>query len=608
MYYYELCVIKLKLKKLIYHSKEEIKLYSLVKIKLRNKIKEAYVVNQCEKPDFKTLDIIETSEKFLSKKYFEFANFISSYYLCELSLVLALFTPFSKKKNYQVEVKTNIKLSLEQNKAYKFIKEKNTSLLFADTGAGKTEIYMKLFEDTINEGKNVLYLMPEISLTPQMGIRLKEKFKDYVGIWHSKITKKAKEELLEKLKEDKIKILAGTRSALFSPLNNIGLIVVDEEDDSSYKSNENPRYHARDMAIYLAKSLNAKILLGSASPSLNSYVKHPFFRLKQSYYKSKRDFIFLDNFEDLNPKIIDEINKTISNKKQVLLFVPIRGNFKYIICKSCKKYFTCPFCEVSMSLHSLENALKCHYCNYACINPKKCDQCQSTELMTIKIGTKQIKEYFLENKKIKVALFDRDNVATLKKLNKLIKDFNDKKIDLLIGTQMLAKGHDYKNITLSVILGIDGILNLNDFKAREKTLSLFLQVAGRSGRSLDSKVLVQTNNKEFFQKYLEDYELFLKDEIKFRKKNLYPPFSKMARLIYKSKNLQKAEENMKKDLRKLEPINNIEIIGYGACTIAKIASNYRFNILIRANKSVELIKALSLCSNCIVDNDVIDFS
>lgn len=602
---YYLVAINQKPLSLTYKHKNWIEDGRLVRVEVKGRIYNGYVLKEVEKPDFKCNEIIKISNYYLPKEYLEIAKFISTYYFCEIGEALGLFVPFrdSDFKSCSISFLDNIELSQKQKKALLFIKSHQISLLFGDTGSGKTEIYIKYFQEILKKGKSVIFLMPEISLTPQMEKRLKRYFDESVAIWHSRLSKKKKESILEGIYSGKIKIVAGPRSALFLPMRDLGLIVVDEEHDDSYKSQNRPRYNAKDLAIYFGKKLKVNVVLGSATPSLNSYVKFDFFRLKESFYESKKEFIW-ENSLELSLKSFELIKNSLKNKKQSIIFLPTRANFKYLICSNCASAVKCPYCDVGMSVHFDKRALVCHYCNFAMPLPKKCLVCGSSELKANRVGTsevvKELKEIF---KDAKIVKFDRDEITTHKKLQTILKDFSNKKIDILVGTQMLSKGHDYPDVSLSVLLGVDYILNMADFRAKERAVSLFLQIAGRSGRKEEGKVLVHTLNSEFFKKYL-DYEKFLKDEIEFRKE-LYPPFKRLALIHFSHKNRDLAKESMNLMVENLKKFKDIEIVGFGKAPIEKISGRYRYNILIRSDFAKAIIFAINSSKTrfCEIDMD-----
>ncbi len=568
------------------------------------------------KPEFQTESIIGSANKYYSHKQYSQAKFISAYYFSSINEALSIFIPFKKGKDELVvilpDVYTSpiIKLSEKQDIAYGFIKEKKQALLFADTGAGKTEIYMKFFDEVIQNSQRALFLLPEISLTPQMQKRLEHHFGDAVVMWHSKLTKKAKEKNLEKIHNGTAKVIAGARSALFLPIDDLGIIVVDEEHDDSYKSSSKPRYHARDMAIYMAKKLDIYLILGSATPSLNSYVNFPHFRMKGGHFKTSKEFIYESAPESMSKNIKQTLMMNKRNEKQAIVFIPTRANFKYLMCNTCGFTYECPYCSVGMSMHTKSNALKCHYCNFSQAIAKVCEKCGSEDLESSRLGTAEAVtqlENFNEN--LKVEQFDRDVITTQKKLTAALKRFNDGEVDVLVGTQMLSKGHDYHNVDLAVVIGIDNVLHLSDYRARERALSLLIQIAGRSGRKSDSKVLVQSFNEDFFARYVSDYELFLKDEITLRQ-GLYPPFKKLARLVFAHKYPNKASDAMHEVLEKLRHIPNVEVVGFGVAAIEKIAGKSRYNIFLRSDKSTDMLRAIKYAQNklCEVDIDPIEFS
>ena len=451
---------------------------------------------------------------------------------------------------------------------------------------------MKLFQEKLSEGKRVLLLMPEISLTPQMHTRLKAHFGDSVVMWHSRLTKKQKEKALMRVRDGSGHVIAGARSALFLPITDLGLIVVDEEHDDSYKSSSRPRYHARDMAIYLGKLLDIPVVLGSATPALTSYVRYPHIRLKGGFHSSERHFRFERSFETLSPSILNAVAANQAASQQGMLFIPTRANFKYLICDTCGYTYQCPFCSVGMSLHVGARQLRCHYCNYRIAIPTACPECHSGHLVSNRMGTAEVVEQLSQHfADLRVGQFDRDTITTQRKLEQMLKQFNDHDLDLLVGTQMLSKGHDYHDVTLAVILGLDNILNLSDYRSRERALSLLVQIAGRSGRRHPSQVIVQTFNAPFFQHYLDRYEAFLDDEKEFRR-GLYPPYKRLCRVLFAHKNGTKAQEAMQTMQVAIEAVGIIEVVGAGPAPIEKIAGKFRFHMLLRADKSTDLIRVL----------------
>lgn len=614
MYFYELALLKSPLENLTFQSEEEIKIGTkvLIKLKQRKALDEAVIVKIVEKPDFKCTDISEITNEFYDEKMLEIASFISTYYVCSLGEALSIYNPFDKNiKQLLNEEKFDSKIVLSslQEKAKEFLKEKKQALLFANTGAGKTEIYIKIIEECLNSGKQAVLLMPEISLTPQMQKRLEKVFAKSVAIWHSKITKKKKAQILQGLQEGSIKLIAGARSALFLPYSNLGVIVVDEENDDSYKSDSKPRFHTKDLSIYIAKKYNLQLILGSATPSSSSFLKIPFFRLDETYHKTNKAYSFEDSDMNLSPKILNKIETTINSQNQVIVFLPTRANFKYQICTTCGKSVECPYCSVSMSLHKNDLALKCHYCGYTQQIPNSCPSCKTGIIHNLRVGTAQIEEELkaiFPQKNIK--RFDRDEIKTENQLKTILNDFNSGKIDILVGTQMLSKGHDYHNVKLAVVLGIDSVLNMNSYKAREKALSLLIQISGRSGRSGFGEVIIQTKNQEFFDYYLNEsnYEEFLQSELEFRK-DLYPPYLKMAKVTFSHTNGLKVKDEMDFYVKLFKQNKNIEVVGFGQSPIFKIANKYRYEIILRSNNVKALLQTLHSINsaNASIDMDTI---
>jgi primosomal protein N' (replication factor Y) len=597
--YYELALLKSPLNPLTYESENSIELGIKVLVKLRNRksLSEAVVIKKVEKPEFKCVNIDEISSLFYDQKMIEIAKFISQYYVCSLGEALGVFIPFDRNievDENKLEFDSNIELSKEQKKAYSFCEKERQALLFANTGSGKTEIYIKTIEKVLNANENAILLMPEISLTPQMQKRLEKVFGSAVAIWHSKITKKKKEAILNGIYKGEIKLIAGARSALFLPFKNLKLIVVDEEHDESYKSDSKPRYNAKDLSLYIAKKFDIQLILGSATASISSFHKLPFYRLKETFFKTNKAFTFDESSQDLSTIIINKITQTLNNENQVIVFLPTRANFKYQVCTSCGKSVECPYCSVSMSLHKNDRALKCHYCGYAQQIPEQCPSCNNGIIHNLRVGTAeietQLKEFFPEKT---IKRFDRDEIKTDTKLKAVLNDFNKNKIDILVGTQMLSKGHDYHNVKLAVVLGIDSVLNMNSYKARERALSLLIQIAGRSGRKGEGEVIIQTKNKDFFDFYMRecDYQEFLEGELEFRE-GLYPPYLKMAKVIFSHSNGLKVKDELDKYVKILKEKENIELVGFAQCAIFKMANKFRYEIILRSSNIKALLQAL----------------
>ncbi len=555
-----------------YQSSDIFKIYDIAKVTLRNKKVNAIIINKTSKPNYKCKDIISLIYSPINEEI-KFFTFISKYYFATLGETLALFNFQKNNPLTPLKIDTKINLSNKQKEAFKFIENNQISILFGDTGSGKTEIYIKFIEKIINQNKTVIFLLPEIAITSQMEKRLKTYFNDLIAIWHSKITKTKKQKILDDIKDGKVRILAGARSALFVSMPNLGGIIVDEFHDDSYKSHSIPTYNAKDLAIYKGKLENIQVILGSATPLISDIYKHPYFRLKGNFFNTQNKFSFISRFEESFSKIKEKLDKN----EQVIIFIPTRANFKYMICAECGQTIKCPFCDVGMSIHSKNRTLKCHYCNYATKIPNQCE-CGSESFINQRIGSSEIVDILgnIFSDKV-IEKFDRDIITSKTRLDKTLKRFNNKEIDILVGTQMLSKGHDY-DVSLAIVLDIDFVLNMPDYKAREKALSLALQVAGRAGRRTNGEVIIQTLQEDFFK---QTYDEFIEEELEFRKDLNYPPFSRLAKLEFSDKKQDIAYNEMMKVKNCLE--DKIEILGYGESPITKIANKYRYQILIKGN-------------------------
>jgi primosomal protein N' (replication factor Y) len=501
-------------------------------------------------------------------------------------------------------------LSPAQQQAYETLLTKERALLFGVTGSGKTEIFIALMAQTLSEGKTAIFLMPEISLTPQMEKRLRVYFGNVVVMWHSKITKKKKEQIIEGIERGEVRIVAGARSALFTPVRNLGLLIVDEEHDDSYKAMTRPRYHARDVAILMGQRLGARVVLASATPSTGSYHKYDVVWLKRPFIETKKRYRFVTG-EGVTRTIVEAIEHHYRARGQSLVFLPTRGNFKYLYCQNCGTTHTCPYCSVGMALHRKDRHLKCHYCNYTEAIRESCLACGYSPLSSERMGTQEAIEELTEAiPGITIEQFDKDSITTAAKLKKALKRFESGESQVLLGTQMLAKGHDYAAITLSVIMGLDYISGLADYRARERAMSLLVQIAGRSGRAKEAEVVIQTGNPDFYRPYLGDYTTFLRDELAFLKAGRYPPFAHLARILIAHKDESKASKITLDTVTALKVFDAIEIVGHGKAPVERIANKYRFTILLRSEQRTPLLKALHAVDRreIEVDMDPVEFS
>lgn len=612
MRYYETALLGRRFPPLIYHLKIKLRPGQAVQVMLRSRSVDAVVIGEREKPSFATLEICEIREYLYPDHQIRLGAFMRDYYGVMLGEALSLMQPFgvTRQKFPESMPKASLaELNPSQTAALRQIEKESVSLLFGPTGSGKTELYIHLFAQALQQKRRALFLMPEISLTPQMQRRLQHYFGDSVAVYHSRMTKKRRREILEKIRSGETLIVAGPRSALFLPLEDLGLIVVDEAHDESYKAQTRPRYHARDMALMLGKLTGAKVVLGSATPSVESFAKHPVTTIDKPFVQTAKKFHFEPVRDELSPLMLQKIEEHQKRGGQMLLFVPTRAHFKHLLCGECGYMATCPFCSVGMSLHLDKHYLQCHYCHYTEPIPQQCPECGG-DLYSERIGSAQLVSRLQhEFPSLRIQQFDRDTITTTAKLEKALQRFAGGESDMLVGTQMLAKGHDYPGITLAIILGLDYMLAQPDFRAREKTLALCLQIAGRSGRAKDAEVIIQTNNADFFKTYLNDYGAFVREEL-LQREALYPPYRHLCRLLFKHKNEEIAQKNMQKVLKTIQCYDIVEIIGHGPAPIARIGDKYRYAILLRSQKRSALLQLIAVLEEGTfeVDMDPVDFS
>jgi primosomal protein N' (replication factor Y) len=472
-------------------------------------------------------------------------------------------------------------LTSSQDKAKKSIVEnlrsRNIALLHGVTSSGKTEIYIHLIEEQLKQGKQVLYLLPEIGLTGQIILRLRRHFGSVTGVYHSRFNDQEKGEIWNRVavtdNEHNLRLIIGVRSAIFLPFSNLGLIIVDEEQDSSYKQHDPaPRYNARDSAIILATFHGARTLLGSASPSVETYNnavigKYALVELRERFGSVRLPDIILANSREarrkklmvshFTPELLDTIDDALSNNEQIILFQNRRGFSPYLICSECGWIPVCVRCAVNLTYHKSIGKLICHYCGYSTPLPSRCENCHTPGLETRGFGTEKIEdEIRIVFPSARVARMDHDTTRGKKSFDKLIRAFEEHEIDILVGTQMISKGLDFGNLTVVGILNADNMLNFPDFRAHERSFQLMEQVSGRAGRrNKPGKVVIQTSNPDHKIIRLvlnHDYKNMFRLQADERKMFNYPPFSRLININVKHKNkslLNKFSEILGRDLK-----------------------------------------------------------
>lgn len=515
-------------------------------------------------------------------------------------------------------------LNEAQTKAHEEIKTsfKNNDvvLLHGVTSSGKTEIYVSLIEEIINSGKQVLYMLPEIALTTQLISRLQKYFGERISVYHSKFSVNERVEVWKNVLAEKPKaqVVIGARSSMFLPFKNLGLIIVDEEHEPSFKQySPAPRYNARDSAIVLANLQKAKLLMGSATPSLESYYnaktgKFGLVTLKKRFGNVLMPEIELVDVKEKNRKkqmtghfsdiLLEEMREVLKNGEQVILFQNRRGFSPVVECTTCGISPQCPNCDVSLTFHQHKNQLRCHYCGYHMAMMQSCIACGSETLDTKGFGTEQIetelKTLFPNHK---IARMDQDTTKGKNSYSKLIEALENEEIDILVGTQMLAKGLDFRNISLVGVMNADNLLNFPDFRAHERSFQLLQQVSGRAGRTHKrGKVLIQTYNpyhQILKQVSVNDYEAMYKEQLEERYNYKYPPFFRTIKIVFKDKNLSRVQKSSAWFGQALEIQFKENVLGPEPPPIGRIKNKYIINLLVKIPKNQSLEKTKKYIEN-----------
>ncbi|MCA1062320.1 primosomal protein N' [Rossellomorea aquimaris] len=478
----------------------------------------------------------------------------------------------------------------------------HTFLLYGVTGSGKTEIYLQSIQRVLQEGKEAIVLVPEISLTPQMVHRFKGRFGNDVAVLHSGLSVGEKYDEWRKIQRKEVKVVVGARSAVFAPFENIGIIIIDEEHETSYKQEENPRYHARDVAIYRGEYHHCPVILGSATPSLESFA-----RASKGLYGlltldkrmndgplptvdivDMREELRKGNRSMFSSSLFEKIQDRLEKGEQTVLFLNRRGHSSFIMCRDCGFVLQCPNCDISLTYHRFSNGMKCHYCGYEEGVPSSCPECTSEHIRYFGTGTQKVEEELTKLiPEARIIRMDVDTTSRKGSHEKLLTAFGEGRGDILLGTQMIAKGLDFPNITLVGVLSADTMLHLPDFRAAEKTFQLLTQVSGRAGRhTLPGEVVIQTYTPEHYSIELasnHDYNRFYQQEMMMRKMGSYPPFYYMTLITLSHEDLMKVvdiAERMTNFIRSRLSGTTI-ILGPVASPIPRIKNRYRYQCLIK---------------------------
>lgn len=522
-----------------------------------------------------------------------------------------------KKEHYRLEYDNKSddikKLTLDQKKVVDSVKlnESQTYLLHGVTGSGKTEVYIKLIEKVLLQDKTAIVLVPEISLTPQMVNRFSEVFGNKIAALHSALSEGEKYDEWRRINRGEVSIVIGARSAVFAPLNNIGIIIIDEEHSDSYKQDNNPRYDARQIAILRSKTNNCPVLMGSATPSLESYARAVKGVYKLLSLPNRVNGKSLPKIEiiDMNEEIkhnrghisnylLEKMIETLNDNNQIILLLNRRGYASFVTCKNCGYTEKCPHCDITLTYHKTSNMLRCHYCGYAKKMDKVCSECGEEAITSLGTGTEKIEEEI--NKLIpnaKVLRMDYDTTSKKGMHSKMINAFKNHEYNILLGTQIVAKGLDFSNVTLVGVINADTSLNIPDFRSSENTFSLLSQVSGRSGRSdKTGQVIIQTFNKDHYAILYaknHDYVGFYKKEMTIRHTLKYSPYYYICYLRISSKDYDLASKEANKIKKSLERNLDKEIIlGPSPANVFKVNNIYRFGIIIKYKKDDKLYQIL----------------
>lgn len=526
-----------------------------------------------------------------------------------------------KEEVYRLKHNSEIKekhplTNLQENAVNQVIDKKDTNtvfLLHGVTGSGKTEVYMEIIERLLKDGKESIVLVPEISLTEQIVSRFKNRFTDSIAILHSRLSEGEKYDEWRKIARGEVKIVIGARSAIFAPLKNIGVIIIDEEHTDSYKQDSaNPKYHALDIAKWRSKYYNCPVILGSATPTLESYARaqkgvYQLIELKERVNnKVLPDIEIVDMNQEMKRKIgsfskkmVESMVQVLEKGEQVILLLNRRGYSSFVSCKNCGYVEKCPNCDITLTYHKSSNTLRCHYCGYGTRLTKMCPECHEDAISTLGIGTEKIEEELIKlfpDKK--VVRMDYDTTSRKGSHEKIIKSFQNHEYDILLGTQMIAKGLDFPNVTLVGVINADTSLNIPDFRSSENTFQLLCQVAGRSGRGdKPGRVIIQTFNKDHYaisHVRNHDYESFYCQEMSIRHKLGYPPYYYLTVIRISSKDYEEAKQVSNKIGDYLgKQLTNTMLLGPSVASVFKVNNTYRFQIVLKYKKEDKLYTCLN---------------
>ncbi len=604
--------------------KDKVKIGSIVSMPFGKRTIQGVVAEIREKEQkpnkFEIKEIISIDPNFsLPVEYIAIARWISEYYLCTLGEAISLFMPPTMKRLRKILEKEKMKardykelklLNVEQETIFQKLKSeinspnKKPALIRGVTGSGKTEIYIGLAKETLEQGKRVIVLVPEIMLTPQTIERFQEIFDDEVTLMHHGLSKSEKYYCYSEFQSGQKPILIGPRSALLVPSSEIGLIIIDEEQEDSYKQEQSPRYHAVTLAEKIAEKVGALLVLGTATPRTETYYRaktgeyqlctlekrHHQEKLPQAEIVDLKNEFKYNNYSPISLKLQEGIRQVLSEKRQILLFLNRRGTATFVSCRDCGFVVLCPNCSIPLIYHvkNDSNFLSCHHCDYKAPVPKRCPDCQGSKIKFFGIGVdKIVSEIHKLFPEARIAKIDSTTITKKSDYQDFFRRFKKAEIDIVIGTQMIAKGLDIPGVDLVGIVSADTGLHLPHYKAGEKSFQLLTQVSGRSGRKDNQgKTIIQTYwNDASPIKYasLHDYDGFYNEEIASRQEFSYPPFKKLVRVISEDADKNKAEAQIQKVAKELSTAS-VDFIGPGSCFYERLHSKFRFHLIIKSDK------------------------
>jgi len=604
---------------LTYSSELDIAIGVLVTIPIRGKKVTGVIMSEVTKPTFATKEItsIDSDVPILDKNMVDLAHWISEYYAASLPSVVNTMIPsgITKKRRKTVIDTTpatkdeHKQLTADQEKVLRDISShlgKKPQLLFGVTGSGKTEIYLQLIEEQLQSGKGVIVLVPEVSLTPQALERYSARFGNRVVLMHSYLLETERFAAWKQVQSGEKDIVIGSRSALFAPVQNLGLIIIDEAHESSYKQDQNPRYEATKVAEKLSALTGCGLVLGTATPNIDMFYRAKSGELDLRTLNKRivqdemptielvdmRHEFQYGNKSIFSEKLQAEIRATLAEKGQIMLFINRRGMSTFVSCRDCGYVVKCPNCDIPLTFHYTDMKLTCHHCGHHESPAMTCPKCNSMAIKYFGSGTQKVEqEIYKLFGDVRVARMDHDTTKQTGSHERLYKSFAQNDVDIIIGTQMITKGWDLPNVRLVGVVSADAMLNYPDYRANERAYQLITQIAGRTGRGTHSgKVVLQTyspDNPIFKSIVKHDYELFYNQEIVSRKELNYPPFAHLVKLLYNNVSINEAETE---PIKVAEMLSEYDIIGPSPAFIPKLSGKYRFQITVKSKSSEDDFK------------------